>query len=106
MKIVERDQKIEEQEAKQVEFLREKKRLHDESMQAFRESSAYEHVLRYFDDYTKDLEDEIDEMQLRDMKDVFMLPAKEQRVKMAKMSKRHAIITGVLSIIKQVKNKL
>jgi hypothetical protein len=100
------DKKIEQEENDRAE----RKELEMEAMKnaisEFRLSSAYPYVMKFFKEQEDRIINEIESIQNDEIKKVFMLPATKQREKIAEMSKRDAVLTGVLSIIKNVKNKL
>ena len=76
------------------------------ALEEFRKSSAYPYIIRFFNEHETKFVDEITRIQTQQMKEVFMLPVKEQRTLLAQMSKRDIILTGVLAIIRRVKEKL
>lgn len=106
MKEIKKDSKKAKEEALKELRIKEDKERYEKAMKKFRESPAYGYVMEYFNKYEKKIVDELEQMQLRDMKSVFMLSKKEQQAKIEEMSKRDVILSGVLSIIKQVKNRL
>ncbi len=106
MKLIEEDKKQEEKEQRDKERRQAEEDAMNEALEQFRQSTAYPYVMKFFQEREDKMTQEIEAQQTEEMKKVFMLPLKEQRAKIAEMSKRNTILTGVLSIIKQVKNKL
>lgn len=106
MKEIKLNKRIEEREKIEALLRSEEAKKHQDTMNEFRSSAAYGYIMDYFKRAEDRIIGELESMQHNDMKSVFMLPLKEQRAKVAEMSKRDAILTGVLSIIKQVKNRL
>lgn len=106
MKIIEQDNKKAEKERIKEETRKEELKIMNEALDEFRESRAYPYVIKFFDEYEKQIKREINDIQIKEMDKVFMLPLKEQRATIAQMSKRNTILLGVLSIIKRVKGKL
>jgi prenyltransferase beta subunit len=106
MKEIKIDKKVAQQEELAKEVAQKEKERYDKAMQSFRKSPAYRYVMEHFNNSEKRIIDELEQMQVRDMKSIFMLSKIEQQLKLEEMSKRDSILSGVLSIIKQVKNKL
>jgi|GEM_PF-2624388 hypothetical protein len=106
MKLVQEDKKVENTEEIQASLKESEAESMGKALEEFRQAPYYRYVCKFFDEYEAQLTNEIYGMQTEEMRKVFMLPLKEQRAKIAQMSKRDSIITGVLSIIKQVRRKL
>jgi hypothetical protein len=106
MKEIKKDIKV----AKEEEIIKDAKakeqKQYEDAMHSFRKSPAYGYVMEHFNKSEKRIIDELEQMQVRDMKSVFMLSKKEQQARLEEMSKRDAILSGVLAIIKQVKNRI
>lgn len=106
MKQIKRDPKQAELEAKKANQKQEEAERREEALEQFRTSSAYPYVMEIFEQYENQLYTEVENIQMEEMRKLYMLPLKEQRAKLVEMSKRDSILTGALAIIKRVKRKL
>ena len=106
MEIVKQDPVIAEQEAKLKALRIEETQKRKEAMADFKKTLAYVIIMERFARMEKYIFDEIEEIQIKEMKKVFLLPPNEQKDAVTTMSKRDAIMTGVVSIVKTVKNQI
>lgn len=106
MKEIKRDPIVERNEASIAEIRKLEKERFDKALKDLKESEIYPYILGFFDRAEKRIIEEIEEMQLRDMKQVFMLDKKDKEKKIEEMSKRDAILTGALAVLKEVKSQL
>lgn len=106
MKEIKRDKKIAQEEAVQKENRDKEKEDYDKAMKDFRKSPAYKYIIEFFDKAEKRIVDEIESQQKEEMKKVFIMTPKEQQDTIIQMSKRNSILTGVLSVLKKVKERV
>lgn len=106
MKLIKEDNKIAELEQSSEERKKLEREAMKKALEDFKQSSAYPYVMKFFKEQEDRIIKEIDTIQKEEMKKVFMLPATKQREKIAEMSKRDIILTGLLGSLKTIKGKL
>jgi hypothetical protein len=106
MKEIKLDKKKAREEESNEALKKAEQRMMNQALEDFHKSYAYPYVMKFFQEYENQLIGEITDIQTKEMKEVFLLPAVKQKEKIINMSKRDLILTAVLSIILKVKRKL
>lgn len=102
MKIIEKDSKQEKAEDSQ----KKKEERYRKLMEDGGESDYGKEVIKILDEELETTENSINNIQVEEMKNVFLLTKKEQEAKIKIMSNRHLILTGVRDIILNLKSRL